>query len=69
MVSILMMLAKLATLGLLKIKLFQNKGYNIISVHDVTNTINQTISRESNYIVDVVITSILQGIYQKNQFF
>ena len=57
MVAILMMLA---TLGLLKINLFQNKGYDvIISVHDVTNTMNQIISRESNYIVDVVITSIL----------
>ena len=57
MVPILMLLAKLANLGLLKIKLFQNKGYDvIISVYDVTNTMNQTISRESNYIVDVVIT-------------
>ena len=60
MVPILMMSAKLATLGLLKIKLFQNKGYDVImSVHDVTNTMNQTVSHESNYIVDVVITSIL----------
>ena len=60
MVAILMMSAKLATLGLLKIKLFQNKGYDvIISVHDVTNTMNQIISRESNYIVDLVITSVL----------
>ena len=56
MVAILMMSAKLATLGLLKIKLFQNKGYDvIISVHDVTNTMNQIISRDSNHIVDVVI--------------
>ena len=30
MVAILMMSGKLATLGLLKIKLFQNKGYDII---------------------------------------
>ena len=57
MVPILMMLAKLTNLGLLKIKLFQKKGYDvIISVYDVTNTMNQTISGESNYIVDVVIT-------------
>ena len=55
-----MMSAKLPTLGLLKIKLFQNKGYDvIISVDDVTNTMNQIISRESNYILDVAITSIL----------
>ena len=65
-----MMSAKLANLGLLKIKLFQNKSYDVINfVHDVTNTMNQILSRESNYIVDVVITSILQGIDQKNQVF
>ena len=70
MVAVLMMSAKLATLGLLKIKLFQNKGYDVISsVHNVTNTMNQIISHESNYIVDVVITSILYGIDQKNQVF
>ena len=51
------MTAKLTTLGLIKRKLFQNKGYDvIISAHEVTDTI---ISCESNYIVDVVITSIL----------
>ena len=60
MVPILMMSSKLVTLGLLKVKLFQNKGYDvIISVHDVTNTMNQIISRELNYIVNVAITSIL----------
>ena len=37
MVKILMMLAKMATPGLLKIKVFRNKDYYvIISVHDVT---------------------------------
>ena len=46
-----MMSAKMATPGLLKIKVFWNKGYDvIISVHDVTNKI---LSRDSNYIVDV----------------
>ena len=60
MVAILMMSAKLATLGLLKIKLFQNKGYDVISfIHGVTNTMNQIISSESNYIADMVKTSIL----------
>ena len=40
MVKILMMSAKMATPGLLKIKVFWNKGYDvIISVHDVTNKI------------------------------
>ena len=60
MVPILMMSTKLATLGLPKIKVFQNKGYDvIISVHDMTNTMSEITSRESNYIADVVITSIL----------
>ena len=55
MVAILMMSAKMATLGLLKIKVFWNKGYDvIIYVHDVTNKI---LSRDSNYIVDVVMWS------------
>ena len=37
MVAILMMLETLASLGLLKIKVFLNKEYDVvISVHDVT---------------------------------
>ena len=52
MVAILMS-GKLANLGLLKIKLFWNKVYDaIVFVHDLTNT---NFSRESNYIVDVVM--------------
>ena len=52
MVIIVMMPAKIATLGLLKIKVFWNKGFDvIISVRDVTNKI---LSYDSNYIVDVV---------------
>ena len=48
-----MMAAKMATLGLLKIKAIWNKGHDImISVHDVTNKI---LSRDPNYIVDVVM--------------
>ena len=78
-----MMSAKLATLGLFKIKIFWNKGHEvIIFVHDITNKI---LSRELNYIVDVfmwpkfgnsnismrkvIITSILKGFDQKSQFF
>ena len=50
-----MMSAKMATPGLLKITVFWNKGYDlIISVDDVTNKI---LSRDSNYIVDVVMWS------------
>ena len=53
MVLILMMTAKLATLGILEIKIFSNKSYDvIISVHDVNNKI---LSRESNYTVNVVM--------------
>ena len=48
-----MMSAILTTLGLLKLKVTWSKGYDaIIFVHDVTNKI---LSRNSNYIVDVVI--------------
>ena len=48
-----MMPAKMATPELLKIKVFWNKGHDIIiSVHDVTSKI---LSRDSNYIVDVVM--------------
>ena len=44
---------KMAALVLLKIKVFWNNIYDvIISVHDVTNKI---LSRDSNYIVDVVM--------------
>ena len=51
MVAILMMPAKLATLGTLKIKAFWNKSYDFItSAHDVLNKI---LLFDSNYIVDV----------------
>ena len=47
------MSAKVATPSLLKITVFWNKGYTvIIYVHDVTQEI---LSRDSNYIVDVVM--------------
>ena len=53
MVVILMMSAKLATLTLLKIKVFSNKDYGVIvSVHDISNKI---VSLDSNYIIDVVM--------------
>ena len=52
MVGILIMLAKLATLALLKLNVFQSKGYDvIICFHDVTSKI---LSRDSNYMVDHV---------------
>ena len=53
MVTILMMLAKITTPDLLKIRVFWKIGNDvIISVHDVANKI---LSRDSNYIIDVVI--------------
>ena len=73
----------MATLGLLKIKVFCNKGHNvIIYVHDVTNKIS---SSDSNFTVavvmcrkfgnssismrEVITTSILSGFDQKKHFF
>ena len=48
-----MMSAKMATSGLLKTKVFWNKGYYAIySVYDVTN---KMLSPDPNYIVDVVM--------------
>ena len=53
MVTILMISAKIATLGLLKIKVSWNKGYDvIISVYDVPN---KFLSRYSYYVVNVVM--------------
>ena len=48
-----MMLAKLATPGFLKIKIFRNKGFDvIITDYDLTN---KNLSHDWNYIVDVVM--------------
>ena len=53
MVTILMMSAKLGTLGLLKIKIFQNKGYDVIVfAYGITN---QILSSDSKYFLDVVM--------------
>ena len=80
---VLIMSAKLDSLGLLKIKVFQNSGYDVtIPDYNVTNKI---LIRESNYIIglvmwlkfgdcsismrEVIITSILSGFDQKNSVF
>ena len=53
MVVTLITSVKLATLGLLKIKVFWNNGYDEESfVHDITSKV---LSSASNYIVDVVM--------------
>ena len=50
-------LGKTKSLGLLKIKVFWNKGYDVVaSIHDVTNKI---LSCGSSFIVDVVILTLL----------
>ena len=57
-----MMSAKMATLGLLKLKVFWNKGYDVIVyVH------HQILSRDSIFIVDMVIWPKLgtSSIYMK----
>ena len=51
MVAILIMSAKFTTLGLLEIKVFSNKVYDVLtSVHGVTKKI---LSCDLNYIVDL----------------
>ena len=56
MVTILIMSAKMATLGLLKIKVFWSKDYDvIISAHDITSKILARDSNYIDYIVDVVM--------------
>ena len=47
------MSAKLATPGLLKVKIFQNKGYDITFLD--FNVTSKILSRDSNYIIDVFI--------------
>ena len=48
-----MMLAKMATPGILKTTVFWNKGYDaIIPADDISNKIS---SRDSNYIADLFI--------------
>ena len=53
MVTVLLMSAKMTTLGLLRLKAFKNKGYSVkISVYDVNKKI---LSRDSKYVVNVVM--------------
>ena len=47
MITHLIMSAKMATPGLLKIKVFRNKGYDVMT--------NEILSRDSNYIIDLAM--------------
>ena len=53
MAIILIMSAKLATPDLLKIKIFRNKGYDVINFD--YGVANKFLLRESNHIIDLVI--------------
>ena len=57
MVIILMISAKMATLGLLEIKLFWNKGYEVIIF--VFNVTKKNLSRDWNYIVGGVMCVVI----------
>ena len=48
-----MMFGKLASLGLLKITIFRNKGFDVIIF--VHNFINKILSGDHNYIVNVIV--------------
>ena len=53
MVEILIMSAKMATPGYLKVKLFWNNSYDVIII--VHAVFNKTLSGDANYIVDVIM--------------
>ena len=64
MIVTLMVLGKLTTLGLLKVKIFRNKCYTtIIFVDDDATT--KILSRDSNYIIDVTKVWQLSHFYEK----
>ena len=53
MVTVLLVSAKITTLGLLKIKVFWNKGYDVIIF--VQDIMSKTLSLDSSEVVDVVV--------------
>ena len=66
MITILMMSAKLATLGFLKKKLFWNKAYDaMISVYDVNN---KKFGNSSPSMTEVIVTSIYKDLTRKTTF-
>ena len=75
MVIVLMMPAKLASLGIFRIKLCWDKSYedNKNLLHDsnyIADVVMRPTSGNSSISVEeVIINSILQGSHQKNDFF
>ena len=53
MVEILIMSAKMATPGYLKVKLFWNNSYDVIII--VHAVFNKTLSDDANHIVDMIM--------------
>ena len=53
MAAILMMPSQLVALGLLKMKVFWNKGYNVIIF--IYEASNKVLSRDANSTLDVII--------------
>ena len=53
MITIFIMSGKSATPGLFKIKIFRNKGYDVIILN--YDVINKILSLDSNFIVDLVM--------------
>ena len=55
MITILMMSAKIAIPGLCEIQVFWKKGYDVIISANKTDFTNKSLSRDSNYILDVIM--------------
>ena len=68
-----MMSAKMATPGLFKLKVFWKKGYNVTNkflLCDLNYIVNIVKLDNSNiFMREVIITSMLWGLNQKNPFF
>ena len=70
MITKLMMPAKMATLGLLKIKIFWNEGFDvIISVHDVSNKRNSNYMHMWSYDQSLVTLAFLWKKLSWSQFY
>ena len=64
MVAILMMSTKLAILGFLRIKIFWNRGYDVLIFVDNDET-NKILSRDSHCIVHMVMWPKFSNFYDR----